>query len=228
MNRTPGRFSLLFCCTFLLVLANSSYSESPDDLYQKGKASFDNNDYLSAVKYLFAYGQMSGNPGVVNGALTYAEGEIKRAIQTMKQLDPHGEVTKIVAKGKADDPSGREERTIPIVLPPQGRRQKPTLQGVGSLPSPSNPTPSPSSPAQPTPSQPRKIPTGPNGGSRVAIFTQELQSHRMRQTLKTNVDSREADGCQITSIISIGVDHSVTPSRNQRPRNGNGCSTSAV
>ena len=119
-----------------LVLASTPLSAQPsDELYRQGANSFQNGDYLAAVKFLFAYRQLESfnlKPDFqmqIEDALNYAEGKVREAINTKEELDKHGRVTKVTVetKGKFDDPNRPQEKSVPFKAPPISNQPKPGL-----------------------------------------------------------------------------------------------------
>lgn len=133
MKRTNTCLAMLFVVK-ALSLSTGVEAQSPEKMYQTGKAAYDRNDCLAAVKYLFAYRSMAGNQidghllEELNSAIRYCDDRIELAVRTKKELDKHGHVTEVVIEvsGKAD---GIKEikKTKRFHKPTQQQKQKPKL-----------------------------------------------------------------------------------------------------
>lgn len=124
------RSFLFLCCGCLLAFASAPLPpQPPDTLYQEGLRYYRSRDYLNAIKFLFAYKQVKQDAlspefiHQIDDALKYAESQVKLAIQTKNELDRHGEVTKIVVRGKADG----TDMTVPFRQPRLKNQQQPVL-----------------------------------------------------------------------------------------------------
>lgn len=124
-----------FLLGFLSLIVNSAlFAADADHFYQKGFQAYNAGNYLSASEHLFAYRQMAGSDlpadflEQVNNALTYAEAQVLVAIETKKELDAHGAVTKVVIDASgATDSFSTIEKTVPFHRPSDVGRPRPKL-----------------------------------------------------------------------------------------------------
>lgn len=109
--------SIIAGCTCFFIAA-AAVAEQPKAVYTRGKQAYERDDHLLAVKYLFAYLEMTGpsleaqTRSAIQEALSYSEEHIEVALQTKKQLDEKGRVVEVVVEssGKADDARPRYKK----------------------------------------------------------------------------------------------------------------------
>ena len=122
---------------FMLMLVSQfwiskSYAESVDALFNKGISAYQSNNYVDAVKFLFAYYE-SNNQTITTqsqqellNAINYSEEKLRVALATKEELDKHGHVSEVVieASGKADSPISKK-KPVPFSAPADSGRKKP-------------------------------------------------------------------------------------------------------
>lgn len=123
------KLSAIVVLWLVAILSPPLGAQSATEIYQKGLVAFQNENYLLALKNLYAYQQislavLSANPtfaSKLQKAIDYSEDQLRIAVETKRQLDRYGEVREIrfVAKGKADHPNPPVQ-TVPY-RPPRPR-----------------------------------------------------------------------------------------------------------
>lgn len=86
------------------------FAKTPEQIYNEGKRAYDMNDYLKAVKLLYAYKEImrddmdQSSAGSLVNAIDHCDKKISYAIKTRKELDEKGTIKEIVvtSEGAAD------------------------------------------------------------------------------------------------------------------------------
>jgi hypothetical protein len=123
-----------FVCGQLALAPSPLRCQDTAALYQRGYEAYKHDDYIQALKYLYAYREIAVTPlpspprvgPELDAALTYSESRLDLAVRTRRALEQYGQITEVEVKasGKADDPSGRR---VTVPLPAAPGSQKPTM-----------------------------------------------------------------------------------------------------
>lgn len=141
-NRAMTRTVKVLTRRMLLIFSgilwfSCSYADTTDKLFDNGISSYQNNDYVNTVKYLYAYYQLN-NQTITNQSqqelldvINYAEDKINVALRTKEELDKYGQVTEVVVEsGGKMDSFGSGKTTKGFNAPTDIKRKKPKLPNV--------------------------------------------------------------------------------------------------
>jgi hypothetical protein len=113
---TPNRIRIPSLCAFVwagclcVALAFSGQLRAQDALYQQGLSAYQSGDDVNAVKFLFAYKQLSASTFTpafaqqLNTALNFSERRLRIALSSSGSVE---------SGGKFDKPGGGKERNRP-------------------------------------------------------------------------------------------------------------------
>ena len=126
---------LLITGAIAISLVPKAEANPYDQLYSRGREAYNNDDYLTATEYLFAYSYLAKDLlnratfDQINQSIKYSDKQIRYAIRVKQDLDRHGKITEVTveASGKADDPSQRTHVTHAYKPPLQHYYKKPNL-----------------------------------------------------------------------------------------------------
>src|SRR6266436_3474025 len=91
----------------ILWTSQSARGATPEELYHQGKTAYERQpepDYLTALKCLFAYRELvredlsDDGRELLNGMISYLEGEVGAALRTRDELRKNGHVVGIVVE----------------------------------------------------------------------------------------------------------------------------------
>lgn len=129
--------SAFFLASVIVALTTAASAKSYKYLYDKGAKSYEQADYASALKYLFAYSEVAAdelkqNPGLKNAlgaALRFSADQVNYAFAIQRKVDELGDIqsVKVVegsTEGKVDAPGKTviRERPFPRPSPPTGKK----------------------------------------------------------------------------------------------------------
>jgi hypothetical protein len=110
-------------------------------LYQQGYKAYQGDDFIQALKYLFAYRQIAVvplptppkiGPGL-DAALAYSEDKLDLAVRTRQALDKYGQITEVqVSAGGKMDADGKPLPPVKVHLPAAGSSRKPSISPPGT------------------------------------------------------------------------------------------------
>lgn len=118
----------------IFIFGFTDLSASPtENFFKEGTAAFENDDYVSAVKNLHAYFELTKhtNSSQVNSdliqAINYSEDRLYYALKVKDELDKHGKITVVTVEssGKADNHSSSKTCYTPK---PERKTYKPKLK----------------------------------------------------------------------------------------------------
>ena len=123
-----------FVCGLIVLAPRPLRGQDTAALYQRGYEAYRDDDYILALKYLYAYREIAVVPlptppklgAELDAALAYSESRLDLAVRTRRALEKYGQITEVqvTASGKADDPSGRR---VTVPLPAAPPSQKPPM-----------------------------------------------------------------------------------------------------
>lgn len=141
-NRAMTRTVKVVTRRMLLIFSgilwfSCSYADTTDKLFDNGISSYQKNDYVNTVKYLYAYYQLN-NQTITNQSrqelldvINYAEDKIYVALRTKEELDKYGQVTEVVIEsGGKMDSFGSGKTTKGFNAPADVSRKKPHLPNI--------------------------------------------------------------------------------------------------